>query len=286
MTIQPTTDTDKAALLYRQRGWPVFPIHWLDGNGCSCGRTDCSSPAKHPVAALAPRGLLDATTDPDRITAWWQAEPRANIGIATGAVSGLVVADLDGRSGENAFELLNAGRPVDPTATVYTGGGGLHYYYVHPGSRIGNTAGRLGAGLDVRGDGGYAVVPPSIHASGQPYVWLREAPFAPMPEWLRAPEPNLGVLPTLPTATPHASGYVGGALRLAVERVRTAPVGSRNDTLNREWYSLLRFVESGELNPREACTALEGAAAEAGLSHHETRRTLASALNARIGGTA
>src|SRR5262249_51671692 len=77
---------------------------------------------------------------------------------------------------------------LSDTVSVRTGGGGRHFYFKHPGKPITNCVGRLGPGLDIRGDGGYVVGPPSIHASGKPYEWgaigLADADPAPLPKWL------------------------------------------------------------------------------------------------------
>ena len=102
------------------------------------------------------------------LIAWWTEQPDANIGIITGRVSGnLIVVDVD-------YQHRPANAPPLPfptnTVTVRTGNG-AHYYFRANGCEIRNSAGRLGPGLDVRGEGGYVVAPPSIHASGKPYVW-------------------------------------------------------------------------------------------------------------------
>src|SRR5579864_2559611 len=73
-----------AAWQYADRGWPVFPVHTVADEHCSCGNADCSSPGKHPRTA---HGVKDATTDPTRIRAWWQEWPGSNVAIATGTVS-------------------------------------------------------------------------------------------------------------------------------------------------------------------------------------------------------
>ncbi|MGH2755877.1 MAG: bifunctional DNA primase/polymerase, partial [Actinomycetota bacterium] len=77
----------EAALRYAQRGWRVFPLHGLVKGACTCGRS-CSSPGKHP---LVRRGLYEATTDAHAIKEWWRRWRSANIGVATGAGSGIVV---------------------------------------------------------------------------------------------------------------------------------------------------------------------------------------------------
>ena len=84
--------TLNAALFYASLGWPILPV-WsvkvdTDGNAkCDCGVADCNVQGKHPVSYLngqpvVPRGVKDATTDPETIRAWWQRYPSANIGAA------------------------------------------------------------------------------------------------------------------------------------------------------------------------------------------------------------
>lgn len=82
----------EAALAYAQRGWRVFPLHGIVRGRCTCGRRGCSSPGKHP---LVRRGLYEATSEQSRIQQWWRQWRCANIGIVTGAESGIVVVDVD-----------------------------------------------------------------------------------------------------------------------------------------------------------------------------------------------
>ena len=178
----------EVALEYAQRGWPVFPVHHPIKGKCSCGWQDCSNPAKHPMTR---NGLKDATTDLKQIRSWWTKSPQANIGIATGQGSGLVVLDIDPRHGglESMKAIGKLGNMPSLTPTVYTGGGGEHIYLAYPnnGIRISNTV-ELGGypGLDLRGEGGYVIAPPSRHISGSKYTWkvrhLGKSP-AKMPEW-------------------------------------------------------------------------------------------------------
>lgn len=115
-----------------------------------------------------------ATTDADQIRGWFRRWPQANIGIATGAESGIVVLDVDpDKNGFHSFEQLQQEIELPPTLTAKSGSGGRHYYYRHPlGGRIRNSASKLGPGLDIRGDGGFVVAPPSLHACGQKYEWI------------------------------------------------------------------------------------------------------------------
>ena len=145
------------------------------------------------MARLAPNGLLDATKDEAIIAGWWTSYPLANIAIRCGEESGLVVLDIDAyRGGVYSFEDLESqhGRvPYSIRAKTGSGGGSSHIYLAHPrdGRRISsNASGKLGAGLDVKADGGYVVAPPSLHASGGRYIWLDtdNSHLEPAPTWL------------------------------------------------------------------------------------------------------
>src|SRR5579884_241161 len=177
----------KAALGLARRGWRVFPTaHIIDGR-CSCGRReDCDDAGKHPLTA---NGLRDATADPGKVNKWWGNVPDANVAVATGAASGVWVLDADGEAGVQEVAELEAryGR-LPRTVTVRTGGGGRHYYFAWPAGHAPANAVKLcGLPVDVRGEGGYAIVPPSRHASGNDYAWEvspDEAEPAQAPEWL------------------------------------------------------------------------------------------------------
>lgn len=147
----------RAALAYAKRGIPVFP---------------CRTGGKEP---LTPRGFKDATTDPRKVHAYWRRWPGANIGVPTGSRSGLLVLDED-RAGAIG-ELEEEQEPLPATTRARTGGGGLHLWFRLPaGVEIRNSAGRLAEGMDVRGEGGYVVAPPS-HTEGA-YGWLDKTPLA------------------------------------------------------------------------------------------------------------
>jgi hypothetical protein len=155
----------KVALSYARLGWPVIPLEWLEDGDCSCSNLKCSDAGKHPLTV---NGVTNATTDDTWIRTWWEEFPEANIGIATGAPSGLVVLDVDPRHGGDAslrqLEMKHGPLPDGPR--VRTGGGGEHLYFSHPGGTVKSVVGLL-PGLDVRGDGGYVVGPGSNHSSGK-----------------------------------------------------------------------------------------------------------------------
>lgn len=143
-----------AALEYAARGWAVIPL---------------KPRSKEPLTAHA---VKDASRDPGQIERWWAKWPQANIGLATGSVSGVIVIDADDRNGgdESLVELERKHGPLPETPSVKTPGG-AHYYLAHPGGEVRSSAGALGRGLDVKARGGYVVAPPSIHPSGRPYIW-------------------------------------------------------------------------------------------------------------------
>jgi hypothetical protein len=129
-------------------------------------------------------GFWDATTDARRIKAWWGRWPHANVGVPTGERSGLLVLDVDprDRGPESLTALERTNGPLPETAKARTGGGGVHVFFRCPaGKAVRNSAGRLGPGLDVRGEGGYVVVPPSRTQSA--YEWL-DRPTPAAPTWL------------------------------------------------------------------------------------------------------
>ena len=146
------------------------------------------SPRVHGQAGELRNGLLDATTDQLIIERWWtRSSPDANVAIRTGAVSRLLVLDVDGDAGAESLRALECEHGALPrTASVVTPRGGQHFYFRHPGREVRNSAGLLGVGLDVRGDAGYVLAPPSVGANGRRYEPDERAPLADVPEWLRA----------------------------------------------------------------------------------------------------
>ena len=172
-------------LAYAARGWHVFPCHSFVDGCCTCDNPACTDPAKHPLTA---NGYFSATTDAECIRAWHEeTQGLCNWSLATGAVSGVWVLDSDGPEGVAALADLERkhGRLLDtPTAQTGGGDGHFHRFFTHaPGVR---NRTRFAPGLDVRGDGGYVLLPPSLHASGNSYRWLTtlDTPIAAAPAWL------------------------------------------------------------------------------------------------------
>jgi hypothetical protein len=171
------------ALAYAAHGWAVFPVHGIEGGRCTCGKSNCTKPGKHPRTQ---HGFKDATTDLEQIRRWWIKWPNANIGIATGTKSGLFVLDVDRKNGKDGEAKLNSlilkHCPLPPTPSVKTGMGRHLYFALTPGISAPSIE---GDGLDVRCEGGYVVVPPSRHENGAQYEWTESAiPLAIAPDWI------------------------------------------------------------------------------------------------------
>lgn len=174
-----------AALEYAHRGLAVFPLYEPGANGtCSCSAA-CKSPGKHPRTS---NGLKAATTDEEQIRSWWTTWPSANVGIATGAVSAIVVVDVDGAEGEESLRRMTEKYGPLPTTMKVKTGGGYHLYFKHPGRKIKSKASFCDdyPYVDSRGDGGYVVAPPSLHHTGVHYAADPTMPsvLADGPAWL------------------------------------------------------------------------------------------------------
>jgi hypothetical protein len=203
-----------AAQRLARRGLAVFP--------CLVGQ-------KEPATA---NGFYAATTDGNIIAAWWRQQPHYNIGVATGLVSRIFVLDIDGIDAEAELKKLETKHGMLPATVEAITGKGRHLYFRMPDCALRNSAGKLARGIDVRGTGGYVLVPPSLHPSGRRYAWSVDTAnaFAPAPQWL---------IERL--ATPEASA--AAALPVAEWRdlIRDGVgEGRRNDTLARLTGLLLR----------------------------------------------
>jgi hypothetical protein len=269
-----------AALGYASRGWSVFPCHTPTIDGCSCGRSGCTSPGKHPRTR---NGVHDATTERATVAGWWRRWPDANIAIATGQTSRLVVIDLDSRhGGSEAWTAVTARHSAVEPPIVATGGG-WHLWFRHHGGRIPNSAGRLGAGIDVRGDGGYVIAPPSLHPRGVRYRWLRgprsELPM--LPGWLEKACRPAAVEPfePIPLRVGHHA-WARAVLRGEIDQVRNAVEGTRNVTLNRSAFRLGQLTATGILDETTVTERLLAAALHAGLHRYEAAATIRSGMTA------
>ncbi|MEW6327661.1 MAG: bifunctional DNA primase/polymerase [Thermodesulfobacteriota bacterium] len=199
---------EEFALYYLSRGWSVIPIHPQD---------------KRPAVLWLEYQYRRASED--EVRGWFHQWRDANVAIVTGSISGLIVLDVDPKHGGDASlaGMEEVHGPLPRTIEAVTGGSGRHVYFAHPGGIIRNKVG-LAAGIDLRGDGGCVVAPPSLHPSGQRYVWATShepdsTPLASIPDWL------LSEIKAEGRAVGHPLGYWR---RLVKEGV---PEGERNNTI-------------------------------------------------------
>ena len=160
----------QTALSLASRGLHVFP---------------CKPRDKRPAVF---EGVKRATTDQNTITGWWGANPEFNIGLACGAQSRVFVVDVDGVDAEAELAKLEQQHDALPRTVESLTARGRHIYFAWPDRPVHNSASKIAPGLDVRGQNGYVLAPPSIHPSGKAYCWSVDSTddFAPAPQWLLA----------------------------------------------------------------------------------------------------
>ena len=268
-----------AAEVYGALGFPVVAMHApRPDRGCTCpAGPGCSQTGKHPRLAGWQRL---AATDPATVRGWWRRWPTANVGLATGRR--FDVLDLDGVQGVEALRTTVSIAPwVHPGPVARTGSGGWHLLYAPTG--LGNRVGLL-PGVDWRGRGGLVVAPPSRHATGGCYRWLRpltgvlpEVP-AELRRLLTPPPTTRTTLPPAPTAAGRSNGYAAAALARERAAVASARPGCRNATLNRAAFNLGQLVAGGLLDPEQVRAVLLAAALEAGNPQAKARATITSGL--------
>jgi archaellum biogenesis ATPase FlaH len=236
--VSPHDSRLKHAMDYASRGWAVLPLHSIANGKCSCGKSGCASAGKHP---RTPRGVYDASTDPQKIKDWYTKYPDANIGIATGAKSGLEVLDVDPRYGgsNSIIELVKKHGEFRDTYTVRTGGNGQHYYYTHPGGTV--TNGTPYPGIDIKGDGGYVVAPPSNHSSGGVYINLGAPTLSPLPHFVRIQQDSTQIRPSHGTSVAAAlkgKKKIPGPIQALINE--GVPKGSRSEALCKVYQALYK----------------------------------------------
>ena len=239
-----------AALRYAARELPVFPCRPIEPR------------RKRPLVA---NGFHAAVTDPEKIRAWWSAWPDALIGVPTGAMTGFVVLDIDAKDDlANGFDTLeDLGHSILPdTPMVHTPSGGLHVYFAAlPDRELRNSAGLLGPGLDVRGDGGYAIVPsPRSGYAWDPILNFKTTPLTPAPDWLWPPKPSRPAIAGPIVPVDGLSRYGERTIELACEAIARAPMGQQERALNAESFSVGTAAGAGLLPTDIALRALIKAA--------------------------
>lgn len=291
MSVENPTTRLEFAEIGVENGWKQFILSSSKMPLANCDR--CAQPGYHDSAeekeactCLTCHGFYAATDDLNRIDAMLQRHPDGLLAIRTGAVSNLVVIDVDPPEGLQTLSNMKAHGVIRETAAVRTGSGGWHLYYQHPGGKVLSGAGKAGPKVDVKADGGYVVAPPSIHPrTGRPYTWHWDWPGAPRdhlhPRLLaHIQPPERPRQPITPRSFDHVSHT---RLRGLIDTVLNSVQGTRNDTLHWAACKAGEMVAAGEISERLAYDALAAAAEHVGLKPSEygtspTHGTIGSGL--------
>jgi Bifunctional DNA primase/polymerase, N-terminal/AAA domain len=283
----PANENLQAALSYAERGWLVFPVHPAD---------------KTPVTD---NGLHDATQDEETIRQWWARWPGAMVAVQTGPASGIWALDLDIDAeekidGVTAFAALAKSKePIPETFRTRTPRGGSHLFFAwHDGVR--NSASQIAPGVDVRGLGGYCVLPPSTMADGKRYQCLGDVcPDLPAaPQWLidlltannnAAPsvDPQLANFARAAAGQRsngggNGKGYGATALDDECAKVANAPKGQRNHALNRAAFNLGQLVGGNVLAESDVRAQLLDAASACGLVQDDGRAAALATISSGL----
>jgi putative DNA primase/helicase len=249
----------RAALAYVEGRLAVFPAPPAEKKSYKCAAHSNGRP-------------WGATRDPGEVRHDFTRWSTARIGIPTGAINGLVVIETDtieghGVDGAASLAQLEAkhGRLPNTLAAI-SPSGSVHSYLQHPdtGIKIKCSASEIGPGIDVRGDGGMVIAPPSNNLDGRQYRWLNRLPLASMPSWLieATREKPRTISQRAVAAIRHptngawsvngsGNGYGAAALASEIEALIATAPGGRNHRLNRASFSLHQLVAGGELDAGE-----------------------------------
>lgn len=265
------------ALRYTALGWHVVPLHHVIDDVCSCRKgMDCPSPGKHPRTA---HGVKDASADPEQVRKWWQRWPNANIGIACGAASQLIVVDVDPRNGGSLAAIEARYGTLPPTVQSETGGGGLHILFRADSGKSCDPPGV--AGVNILADGKMFVAPPSLHHSGRRYCWVEgrgpnDIPITPAPAWLIAlcTEPPVSSAPPNSGAGNPASSQeahdASERVRLATAAMLKCRVRSDEHDGSKRLYAYACRAVEYDLSDAEAIRAVRAAEHGAPFPHEWT----------------
>jgi hypothetical protein len=263
-----------AALEYAAKRLPVFP---------------CQPLAKEPAVK---GGFRSATLNPETVKRYWRIANR-NIGIPTGSISGVWALDIDGEQGEASLRALESKFGPLPVTCQSMTGAGRHIWFAYTGP-IPSTTGRVGPGLDTRGDGGYCILPPSTHPNGARYEWILDFgnQLAIAPEWLlkivRSKPQSISerALATIHRNHCQPGRYGAAALDLEIAALAAAAPGTRNHSLNRTTFKLAQLVAGAELHRDEVVDRLIDACGRNGLIADDglksVKATIASGMRAGL----
>ncbi len=296
-----TANDVSLALSYVASGIPVFPCRAADEHTDEFDRETGEEIVHKAKTPLISNGFKGATKNLRLVNILWERNPGAMVGIPTGEQLGAFVLDVDVHKDDegniiNGYEALAALEAIHgelpPTATAKTAGGGEHRYFKHvPGVR---NRGKMGAGLDLRGSGGYVIAPGSKTADGRVYTWLDYdgeglPPLAEAPAWLL--DLVLPPRPTTSTSDYHYQpgsndAYVERAVEAELHELAATPPGNRGEQVNKSAFSLGTLVGAGALSRAEAEAGLFDAAYACGVvakdGEREIRAKIRRGLDAGI----
>ena len=289
------------ALDYVRRGWPVFPCNPI--NKRPFPRCDVDPETGREIEGTG--GFKKASIDPEQITLWWREWPNAMIGIPMGSRSRVWAIDpdapkpplnIDGRQNWANLKLKHGNHAH--THTHNTPGGGQHIIFkYHPDKPITNREGGIAKlGINVRGEGGYVIAPPSMIADGKRYEMaeaLDTFNFAEAPDWL------YDLILTKPSISERAAArvqppayksnrssehrpYAEAALRGECDELAATMTGERNKQLNNAALKLGTLVAAGELSEGEVIGALYDAAIANGLVADDGQRATMATINSGL----
>jgi hypothetical protein len=263
-----------AALEYASRGWQVIPL---------------KPRAKNPTVSFS-----EATANPAKLRRWFGQDFPYNIGILTGIVSGVFVLDIDGSNGAFSLAVLERKHGSLPRTLISWTSSGCHFWFKCNGP-IKTSVGQIAPGIDIRGDGGLVVAPPSIHETGAIYRWS-DGPIAPAPAWLielirKKPISQRAldnVRPITRGVSPNgkSSAYGNAALEREIKALAATAPGTRNHAINHCAFRLFQLVAGGELEHDQVRDRLINACHANGLIKDDglrsVRLTIQSAYKAGI----
>lgn len=282
------------ALKLAEIGWCVFALGPTGHPypNCKMCRETCQVAQDYDKCDhLICHATYAGTTDPARLEAMWGHFPQSLIGVRTGKASGLFVLDFDLHGEKNAWSdarRLRESAELPRTVAALTGGGGGHLYYQHPLvlDIPNNNTGRLGVGIDVKGEGGFVVAPPSAKRGKLPYSWVPGSdpwsrPLAEMPRSALLMITKSDHKPTtfLPGTVTQSDDRVMMKWETALDQLLSAGVGGRNENLYRAACRGGEVIASGQLTSQEVIDLLESAGQQAGLTPSEIRQTIRSGLS-------
>jgi len=270
------------ALAYTARNWPVFPCRAADEEFVDEDGLIEILATKTPLTS---NGFRGATLNERIVRELWRRNPSAMIGVPTGAPIGAWVLDIDPKHGgpDTLAALESEHGELPPTLTAETTSGGRHYFFKHKAGV--RNRGALGAGIDVRGDGGYVIAAGSVPAVGQPYRWLVDMEPVDAPDWLLELVLPRSYDSTTTYQAPSVSGtihdrYVERAVQSELDDLAMEPMGNRNNRLNDAAFRMGTFVGAGALSESEARALLQDVARGWGRDFPRCCKTIDNGLKA------